>query len=257
MKIQFESSTACQANCIFCPRSQMTRPRGEMTDELFHKIVKEGKKIRYSFFVPFLNGEPFVFPRIWKWLDYMEKEKVRVHIYTNAEFVDIERLVKYKNISVICCGVNASTKETHKKIMRGPDYDKVVKNVKDLIKKAGHRVYVSMVIVDENKHEVEAFKKMWGKHAIFGEFKNWGGKIHNKIEKTGKRGPCYSLLGAITILWDGRVVPCCLDYDGQQILGDVNKQTLQEVWHKSQWMRKCHREMDFNMPPCLNCNQNI
>jgi radical SAM protein with 4Fe4S-binding SPASM domain len=227
-----------------------------MSDELFHKIIKEGKEITKAFFVPFLNGEPFLFKRIWEWLDYMRDQRVRVHIYTNAEFMDVDKLVKYPNISVICCSLNATTKETYNKVVRGPDYDKVVKNIKDLIKKAPHKVYVSMVIVETNQHEVKSFKKMWGKHAIFGEFKNWGGEIHDKLEKTGKRVPCYSLLNCITILWDGRVVPCCLDYDGKQILGDVNQNTLQEIWHKSQWMRNCHRDMDFNMSPCLNCNQN-
>lgn len=261
MKIQFESATACQAHCTFCPKDQMTRPKGQMSDELFHKIIKEGKEIRYSFFVPFLNGEPFLFPKIWEWLDYMQKEKVRVHLYTNAEFMDVNRLIKYNNISVICCSINAATKETYDKVVRGPDFNKVEKNVKELFKKSKlKQLFASMVIVEANQHEVKLFKKKWGKHAIFGEFKNWGGEIHDKLEKKNTdyhRVPCYSLLNAITILWDGRVVPCCLDYDGQQILGDVNKNTLQEIWHQSQWMRQCHWEMDFNMIPCFDCNQNI
>jgi radical SAM protein with 4Fe4S-binding SPASM domain len=236
----------------------MTRPRGEMSDELFHKIIKEGKEMKHSFFVPFLNGEPFVFPRIWQWLDYMRDEKVRVHIYTNAEYMDVDRLVEYPNISLICCSVNAATKKTHERVMRGPNYDVVKKKVKDLIKKSKKaRIYVSMVIIDENKHEVEKFKKMWGNNAIFGEFKNWGGARHDKLEKTGKRVPCWALLNTMSILWDGRVVPCCMDYNGQLILGDVNKNTLTEIWHQSHWLRKRHRRLDFSMIPCKDCNSNI
>lgn len=260
MKIQFESSTACNAKCVFCPRYDMTRPMGEMSDELFHKIIKDGKEIRNSFFVPFLNGEPFVFPRIWKWLDYMKDEKVRIHLYTNAEFMDVDRLIKYPNISCVCCSVNAATKETYDKVVRGPKYEAVKANIENLIKKApetGFRVFVSMVIVDDNKHEVDMFKKIWGKNAIFGEFKNWAGARHDKLERTGKRKPCWALLNTISILWDGRVVPCCMDYDGKLILGDANKQTLTEIWHQSYWMRKCHRKLDFDMVPCKDCNHNI
>lgn len=69
LKIQFESTTKRNAKCKFCPRYDMTRPQGEMSDELFHKIIEEGKKFRKAHFVPFLNGEPFVFSRIWGWLD--------------------------------------------------------------------------------------------------------------------------------------------------------------------------------------------
>lgn len=109
----------------------------------------------------------------------------------------------------------------------------------------------------KNKHEVEMFKKQWGENAIFGEFKNWGGVMHDKIEKTGERVPCVSLLNSLTILWDGRVVPCCLDYDGKLILGDANKQSLGEIWHQTAWLRDKHRKLDFSMEPCKNCNQNI
>ena len=235
----------------------MTRPRGEMSDELFHKIIKEGKEIRNSSFLPFLNGEPFVFPRIWEWLAYLRDEKVKVNLYTNAEFLDVNRVIKYPNIVSICCSVNAATKDTYDKVMRGPNYDVVKSNVEDLFNKAPFKVIVSMVIVDENQHEVEMFRKMWGKNVKLVPFKNWGGIRHCLIEKTGKRKICKALLRSISILWDGRVVPCCMDYDGKMILGDINKQTLMEVWKQSRWLRKCNRQLDFSMIPCRDCNHNI
>jgi len=243
--------------CVFCPRYDMTRPRGEMSDELFHKIIKDGKAMNNSFFVPFLNGEPFVFPRIWDWLDYMRAEKVRVHIYTNAELVDVDRLVKYHNISCICCSINAATKETYDKVVRGPEYERVVSNVRKLIEKAHCKVFASMVLVDDNYHEIRRFKQLWGKNHIFGEFKNWGGARHQKLERTGKRKVCWALNNTMSILWDGRVVACCMDYDGKLILGDVNTQTLTEIWHQSYRIRKRNRGLDFSMEPCLNCNANV
>ena len=257
MKIQFESSTACNARCTFCPRYDMTRQGGQMSDELFHKIIKDGKELMADQYLPFLNGEPFVFPRIWEWLDYMRDNNCRTYLFTNAEFMDVDRLIKYPNIRYVCCSVNGATQETHETVMRGPHFDKVKANIEDLIQRAPFRVYVSMVVVEENQHEVELFKKQWGKRAIFGEFKNWGGARHDKLEKTGVRKPCISLFQGLTILWDGKVVPCCLDYDGQLILGDANKQTLKEIWKNSKWLRDRHEKLDFDFLPCRDCNQNI
>jgi radical SAM protein with 4Fe4S-binding SPASM domain len=235
----------------------MTRQRGEMNDELFHKIIKESKEFCNPQIVPFLNGEPFVFSRIWKWLDYMKEQNCRVYLYSNAEFIDIDRIIKYPNIRYICCSINAATKRTYDKIMRGPDYNKVKHNVEELIKKAPFKVYSSMVITSDNQSEVEEFKKQWGRHTIFGEFKNWGGARHDEIEKKGIRVPCQSLMRAITILWDGRVAACCMDYNGQLILGDANKKTLSEIWTESKWLRDKHSKLDFSMIPCKDCNQNI
>jgi len=228
-----------------------------MSDELFHKIIKDGKEF-ISYFVPFLNGEPFVFPRIWEWLDYMEKEEVKVSLVTNAEKVDTERLAKYKNILMVYCSVNAATKETHQKIMRGPDFDEVVKNTERLMTmNPPFRVRASMVATKDSEHEIEAFKSKWGRRANIQPFKNWTGDIHDPMETTSKRKPCKLIRRGMTILWDGRVVPCCMDYEGKQILGDVNKNTLREIWDNSEWFRKEHLKRNFNIIPCANCNHNI
>src|SRR3989338_6870154 len=106
--IQFEGSTSCNANCVFCPRSAMARSQGTMSDEMFHKIIKEGKEMGARRFIPFLNGEPFANPKIFEWLDYMEKEGVSTCLFTNAELLDEEKtdkLVKYKNIEYINCSL--------------------------------------------------------------------------------------------------------------------------------------------------------
>ena len=256
MKIQFESSTACNAKCVFCPRYDMTRPRGQMSDELFHKIIKEGKEEGIKLYSPFLNGEPFVFPKIYEWLDYMEKEGARVILYTNGEFLDADRLVKYSNIDYVNCSFNAATKETYDKIMRGPDFEKAKKNIENLISKARFRVVVSMIITEENSREQNLFKKMWGRRAKIGGYANWAGARRSSTEKKGKRRPCYHLLNHLTIMWDGRVNLCCMDHDGKVILGDLNKQSLKEIMGNMEPLRKRHRVMDFNMPLCRDCNLN-
>jgi MoaA/NifB/PqqE/SkfB family radical SAM enzyme len=257
MKIQFESTTDCNASCTFCPRYDMTRPRGEMSDGLFHKIVREGQEFDHAYYHPYLNGEPFVFPRIWEWLDYMEALGLEVHLSTNAELMDVGRLVKYKCIHSVGCSINAATKETYDQVVRGPDYDRVVANVDELIEKAPFKVMVSMVVVEENKHEVGLFRRRWGRRAGLGEFKNWTGDRRNGLERTGKRIPCWGLHRTMNILWDGRVVACCMDYDGKLVLGDVNQHSLIEIYHRANWVRKRNRELDFSLPSCKECNHNI
>ena len=257
MKLNFECTTFCNAKCIFCPRYEMTRPTGEMSDELFHKLIKDGKEMGIYRYSPFMNGEPFIFPRIWEWLDYMEKENVVVSLYTNAEFVDVDRLVRYKNIWYLNCSVNAATKETYDKVMRGPNYEKVVKNVNELFKKAKFPVRASMILVDENKHELEQFKKMYRRHKICG-FGNWTGDKKNVLARKGEKEACFVLFHQMYILWDGRAVLCCMDYDGKQIVGDANKQTLKEIWESYEWVREKHRKGEWNdIPVCRYCNYNV
>lgn len=40
---------------------------------------------------------------------------------------------------------------------------------------------------------------------------------------------CYGLRDQVGVLWDGTVVPCCLDHEGDIPLGNLYRQTLEEI----------------------------
>lgn len=256
MRINFELSTACNAKCLFCPLSKMTRKGGVMKWELFQKIIKEGKEAGCRYFTPFIMGEPFVYKRIWDALDYMEKEKVKVCLFTNAEFLDVERICRYKNIWYLNCSLNASTPGTHHKVMRGPNWYKVVPNINKLFQEATFPVRVSFIKCDENVKEVNQFKKMFPSVRV-GQSGNWTNDIHNSQEMKGEKLPCYTVLNQMYIHWDGTVVPCCMDYNGKMVIGDVNKQSVKEIWDNNEWMRQKHLRGKWDeIPLCQTCNYN-
>lgn len=256
MYIVFEPTTSCNSNCVFCPRDIMKRKGGQMSDGLFHKIIKEGKEMNVGYFYPQFMGEFFLHPKAYEWLDYMEKERVRVRIFTNAEFIDVDRLIKYKNISCFTCGINAATKETHDKVMRKPDFDKVVDNTKNLIAKAPFKVRASLVITKENYSEIDSFKKIWGKDAVVKDCANWLGAVKPYIEHKEMSKRCRRVSGSLPIFWDGRVPLCCQDYEGKIIFGDANKEHLKDIFKRRNPIRKRHRKLDYSMIPCRDCNFN-
>jgi radical SAM protein with 4Fe4S-binding SPASM domain len=255
-KVNIESSTACNASCTFCPRPSMSRKPGEMSDELFHKVVGDAKSMGIRSCSPFLYGEPFVFPRIWEWLDYLRDEGVAVSLYTNAERLDVDRLVGYDNIRYVTCSLNAATGETYGKVMRGPRFDKVKRNISDLISKARFKVRVSFIRTPDNAHEAESFRMEYPGRARIGDYGNWTGDLES-VRPKNKRVPCWVLFHHITVLWDGRVVPCCMDCDAKQVLGDANRQTLGEIWDSYAWMRDKHAALDFDIPVCRECDYNV
>jgi MoaA/NifB/PqqE/SkfB family radical SAM enzyme len=260
--IQFEGLSVCNATCIFCPvTTDMTRGRGEMSDELFHKIIKEGKELRIKRFVPFLNGEPFLHSKIFEWLDYMEKEGVNFLIYTNAALLNtekIDKLVTYKHLEFINISLSAATADTHKRVMRLNNFDEIVENIKYLSSKAKFKVYVSFNVLESNKHEIPLFKSMWKGivKARLNDFMNWGGYKHDPIEKSSKKGMFCQHLKNIYVLWDGRVCLCCFDFDGNVILGDLNKESIKEVWDRTKPIRDKQTLLNFDLPLCRDCNVN-
>jgi len=255
-----ECTTYCSASCNFCPRVDMDRPKGEMSDELFRKIIKDGKAIRVKRYSPFLMGDPFVFPRIWEWLDYMAKEEVIASMYTNGSHLDVDKVIKYKNIDYLDVSLNAATAETHSKVMHiaGNQFDDIIDKINFLFKHAPFSVRVSFVKTSENAHELDQFKTMFGRYKICG-MANWKGARHDPIErKMDERVPCGVSLTQMFILTDGRVVPCCMDFDGKHVLGDANTQTLGEIWNTThREFRRMQKAGKWNdIPICQGCNYN-
>ena len=60
---------------------------------------------------------------------------------------------------------------------------------------------------------------------------------------------------SLTVMADGSVVPCTQDYDTEMILGNVNEQTLEEVWNGDSYkdLRRMHIIGEF--PDGHKCNE--
>jgi radical SAM protein with 4Fe4S-binding SPASM domain len=61
----------------------------------------------------------------------------------------------------------------------------------------------------------------------------------------------------MVICWDGRVVPCCRDFDAKYILGDLNDSTLLQIWNGAEMvrLRKAHTSSVQGIDLCQHCNQ--
>jgi radical SAM protein with 4Fe4S-binding SPASM domain len=61
----------------------------------------------------------------------------------------------------------------------------------------------------------------------------------------------------MTVLCDGRVVTCCMDYNGAQVLGDLNSQTVKEIWNGpvlSSVRKKIGKREYSEFPTCMDCD---
>lgn len=72
------------------------------------------------------------------------------------------------------------------------------------------------------------------------------------------RGPCYFPYYVVAVSWDGKVAPCCLFYDYQMNLGNLNEMSFEEAWNGRSYQRfrmklKTNRK-DLNI--CNTCSLN-
>ena len=82
-----------------------------------------------------------------------------------------------------------------------------------------------------------AFPREWGenrsgKRLCDKVFLEWGEKFDWPDMAEQDRGEscfCYALRDQAGILWDGTVVPCCLDHDGDIALGNIFESSMEEI----------------------------
>ena len=162
--------------------------------------------------------------------------------------------------------------QTYEELRSGAEFTRTMSNVRSFIgmkvarKLELPKVAVSLIEMKKTKEEIEDFRKMWNIEGVdeimIKQFSYWDGSIDeiNKmaLEDIGsKKGyACLELWNSVCILWDGRVVPCCQDYDGKYILGDLNEKSLKEIWNDMpmRMLRKMHLEKKADrLRLCKNC----
>ena len=74
----------------------------------------------------------------------------------------------------------------------------------------------------------------------------------------GRRRVCFQPFKGFTITSEGFVSACVLDYSKDLIVGDVNKNSLQEIWEGETYktFRRRHLTRDLKGLICFNCMNN-
>ena len=152
--------------------------------------------------------------------------------------------------------------------MRKGDYDKVVENIHiflDLRKKLrvnGPIIETTLFTMPENEQEEKEYIKKW--RGVVDHMRLGGGISESFSEyKRDRKTPvvrtntCANLWRKMTIFWNGDVTMCCEDVDGDWILGNLNEQSISEIWNSDKILaiKRVHKQKKFeNIPLCYTCD---
>lgn len=267
-EIAIELTNDCNLNCIMCPRSKMKRKVGYMDFKLFKKIIDQVKDFAGLVDLD-LFGESLLNTNATKMINYCHNLGLRTLLNTNATTINKEQARKLldSGLDMLTISIDGSKKETYESIRRGAVYDEVITNVHELLKLKNKKtpyINIQMIYMEDTKNDIRAFLNLWSKikglnRVRLKPFINLDQtKNHMVISnvKISKEKPCLMLWRKLIICWNGDIIPCCNDYDSQEILGNVNVETIREVWNneKMQALRKKHISLKKNeIILCKDC----
>ena len=261
--VRLETTNACNARCIICPHHEMQRPITTMDDGLYNRLIDQCavagcREVHLHNF-----GEPLMDKRIEDRIAYAKQKGVRrVKIFCNGSLLTPARAKRLMEAGLdeIKVSLDGASREEFERIRTPLKFDTVVQNVIELVKlrnasRSKLRVRVACCSTTDKEATMRSLEKVVDAFS-FGKLHNWAGQeaVNKRLRK-----PCSRLWRTFTVLADGDVSLCCLDYDGQQILGHVDRQhSIRDVWNDRPYVevRRAHREArQGEIPLCANCTK--
>lgn len=244
--IKIETTNACNGKCIYCPRDKMTRKIGFIEEDLYRKVVDEcgaegAKCLHLQNY-----GEPLLDKNMPSRIAYA-KEKGISYLMLFSNGLLLTRAISRKLIDVgldeISISLDSALPEEHSNTRVNLDYTTVTRNILGFLeerdKNRGKRTKVTLTatVKDMSSNGVRQLREKWNHivdEIVIQPLHNWGGEKHLGLNKIIK--PCSRLWLTMTVLVDGKISLCCVDYNGEYILGDVSKNTLKEIWNSNKYV---------------------
>jgi MoaA/NifB/PqqE/SkfB family radical SAM enzyme len=261
--VQIESTNICNAKCVFCPRDDMHRRQGIMSFDLFRKIVDECAALGITHVRVHNYGEPFVDRKLVEKVRYAKQKGIQeVGMISNGSLITepVARGMIEAGLDAINISVDAAGREVFEATRIGLKYDKVIANIERLVRiraELGRRrpKLILSFVRQNNSLDEQAFIEHWKSIADkvhITDLHNWAGTLN---QESDVNYPCYRPWLTFTVLWDGRVSLCCADFDGREVLGDLNTSSIQEIWNAEPYRNIRRRHLESGGPDiCQSCD---
>lgn len=280
--VYIEPTNICNLQCVMCPEGRMTkyRKRTQMDMDLFEKILNQLKEIKPLIVSFHLSGEPLLNKNLPLMVKKVKEIGIDTNFSSNGMLLDKETAEKLIDAQLDLIRIDFySDKEKFESLRKGAKWETVRDNIKQLIElKKEKKSHKPMILIQSlrfknedptDNSEVENIKKIFPEldsgnvvvfeaHSFSGEFADDTKEDERfKVDRDpSKYYPCRHAWGGIAITCNGTVVPCCRDILGSYVLGNVNENTIMEIWNGEKFteLRRLQAEGKYDqITLCKNC----
>ena len=254
-RVYIEITNRCNLKCDFCPSATLGRGGRMMNETDFIHILKEVKA--YTDYLYFhLLGEPFLNPRLERFLQLSHESGMQVNLTTNGVLIQKVAQILVKSPALRQINFSIHSFEANEQTGTLKDY---LLNIARFIKEAQSErpLYCNLRLWNMDAEELKAkntlntdilrliedvfeldfslSERLQQTHQV---------KIKDRVfihmaekfawptlnrEVISERLFCYGLRDHLAIQADGTVVPCCLDSEGNIPLGNIHQTPLRDI----------------------------
>ena len=272
-----ELTSNCNHACVFCNNPRMKRKSSKLDKHFFSEFILEASKLGLEEVGFYTTGEPLMRKDLIDFVSLSKSAGINyIYITTNGALAKIETLTSLiqAGLSSVKFSINAGTRESYKMIHGKDDFEKVIKNLKNLrsyVDSNGLDVKIlsSFVVTKQTIDEVEVYKNLVGPlvddYSLVGVTGQSGQSLTQlsllecemspDFPKLGEAKPCGMLWNRLHLTQEGYLNLCCVDYENELVYADLKKEKLSDAWNNSviSAMRERHLKQDLKGTLCHNC----
>jgi radical SAM protein with 4Fe4S-binding SPASM domain len=230
--VEIETRTICNRRCSYCPNSDHSRPDAEMPEPLFVSIIAQLSDLGFDGRMSFhFYNEPLLDDRLERFVAQAcaALPEMRVVLYSNGDL-----LTRARFEALLAAGVETLWITNHGR-------------------SAAHCRWRHELPPDLRRHLRYQTKD---NPEIF--WTNRGGLLPHVAHVDAPLAvPCTALATSLVVDAHGHVVLCYEDYEGRVTLGNLQRQSIEEVWNSPRartLRRRLLRGDRTCTAPCRGCN---
>ena len=286
--ISIEPTTSCNLRCPECPSGlrEFTRPTGMLEPQL-NKTIIDQLKNELTYITYYFQGEPYLNKDFTEMVHYASSHNIYTATSTNAHYLTDKNCQETieSGLSRLIISIDGTNQESYGKYRIGGDFEKVIEGSKNIVKWKKQMksktpfIMWQFIVFGHNEGEIEEIKALaksvgvdhlalktaqiynfeqgsdlLPKNPKYARYQKAG--LSYKI-KNGLLSHCWRMWHACVITWNGTVVPCCFDKDGDYKLGNLAKVSFNSIWYGDHYQRfrKLILKSRKNIDICKNCSE--
>jgi MoaA/NifB/PqqE/SkfB family radical SAM enzyme len=273
-----EPTNRCNLRCVMCPTSlRQHEETGLMPLDAYRALIDEAAP-HVATVNLFLGGESLLHKELPEMIRYARAQGITTRLNTNATLLDRQwaKQLLDAGLDYLLFSFDGYNAETYESIRINARFEPTLQNILDFLalKKArgAHHPYTvlqTIVVRREQQADAEeerAFRARFDglplDAFILREAHTWRGVFQDTDrfdphEYGVKYASCPFIWSTMSVLWDGTVVPCCLDTRGDYPLGQASERPLREIWNGAPLRALRHKLLAGeyqDIPLCAGCD---
>jgi radical SAM protein with 4Fe4S-binding SPASM domain len=290
LTLSIELTNHCNLRCPECRSGSglLRREKGYMDMTTFDRILSDCSSFLFSMILYF-QGEPFLHRELFEMIKKARQKRLHTMTSTNGQFLDPDTTKKVveSGLDRIIISMDGLDQAVYEKYRIGGNLERVKDGIRELIgwKKTLRfntpEIIIQFLVFSHNQHQIEEIRK-WSqrvgadgveiKTARMDDFEK-GNPLMPEEQYTRYRkksngqflidsplkNHCWQCWSKAVITWDGNVLPCCFDTNGDFVMGNILQQSFIDIWKGTPYKNFKTKLLQNRkeIPMCCNCTEGV